>query len=178
MKTQSPLAATASVFRRQLGGKPLKRLPRVVRLRDCRTWPPNLAVQQTRARRKRPLSCKRTRPLAKRSATVATVSLLLLAEELTARMRSPSESLVRGFKIWRFLFISCPFPFVAILMPSAIVNTSSMTRCAVIPFLYTLKLTVERHFCSIFEHKVLDGPMEKRAISASQPALTSARSIS
>jgi hypothetical protein len=77
-------------------------------------------------------------------------------------MRSPSESLVRGFKIWRFLFISCPFPFVATLMPSALVNSSSMTRCAVIPFLYTLKLTVERHFCSIFEHKVLDGPMKKR----------------
>ena len=127
----------------------------------------NLAVQQTRARRKRPLSCKRTRPLAKRSATVATVSLLLLAEELTARTRSPSESLLRGFKIWRFLFISCPFPLVATLMPSAIVNTSSMTLCGVIPFLYTLKLTIERHFCSIFEHKVLDGPMEKRAISAS-----------
>ena len=173
MKLRAPSAGTASVFRRQLGGKPLKRLPRVRSLSAI-----VLAAQQTRARRKRPLSCKRTRPLAKRSATVATVSLLLLAEELTARMRSPSESLVRGFKIWRFLFISCPFPFVAILMPSALVNSSSMTRCAVIPFLYTLKLTVERHFCSIFEHKVLDGPMEKRAISASQSALTSARSIS
>ncbi len=38
-----------------------------------------------------------------------------------------------------------------------------MTRCAVIPFLYTLKLTVERHFCSIFEHKVLDRPGGERA---------------
>jgi hypothetical protein len=174
MKTQSAFGSNCFGFQRQLDGKPLKRLPRVRSLSGLS----NLAAQQTRARRKRPLSCKRTRPLAKRSATVATVSLLLLAEELTARMRSPSESLVRGFKIWRFLFISCPFPFVAILMPSTIVNTSSMTRCAVIPFLYTLKLTVERHFCSIFEHKVLDGPMEKCAISASQPALTSARSIS
>jgi hypothetical protein len=167
-------AGSASVFWRQFVGKPLRRLPGFVPLPGLS----NLAAQQTRARRKRPLSCKRTRPLAKRSATVATVSLLLLAEELTARTRSPNESLVRGFKIWRFLFISCPFPLVATLMPSAIVNTSSVTRCGVMPFLYTLKLTIERHFCSIFEHKVLDGPMEERAISASQPALTSARSIS
>jgi len=56
-------------------------------------------------------------------------------------------------------------------MPSAIVNTSSMTRCAVIPFLYTLKLTVERHFCSIFEHKGLGHPDEEtRYLSLSAAA--------
>lgn len=109
-------------------------------------------VQQTRARKKRPLSCKRTWPLAKRSATAATVSLLLLVQELTATMRSPRESLVRGFRIWRFLFISWPLRFVATLMPSVIVNISSMPGGAVIQFLCTFKVTVEQHFCSIFEH--------------------------
>ncbi|PYJ52484.1 MAG: hypothetical protein DME87_00005, partial [Verrucomicrobia bacterium] len=88
-----------------------------------------LAAQQTRARMKRPLFWTRTWPLAKRSATAATVSLLLLVQELTATMRSPRESLVRGFRIWRFLFISCPFRFVATLMPSVIVNISSMPEC-------------------------------------------------
>ena len=53
---------------------------------------------QTRGASKRPLSCKRTARWPEGLATVATVSLLFV-QELTARMRSPSESLVRAFKI-------------------------------------------------------------------------------
>src|ERR1044071_9688045 len=56
--------------------------------------------------------------------TVATVSLLLLVQELTARMRSPSDRLenFRGFKICRFLFIRLPPLGEAIPIPSPFVN--------------------------------------------------------
>jgi hypothetical protein len=38
-------------------------------------------------------------------------------------------------------------------MPAVIVNMSSMVVRAVIHFLCTLELTVERHFCSILKHE-------------------------
>ena len=81
---------------------------------------------------KRPLFWTRTWPLAKRSATVATVSLVLLVQELTARMRSPSDGRVRGFSICWFFFIRCPFLLPAIRVPSVGVNISSMLNRAVV----------------------------------------------
>jgi hypothetical protein len=115
-----------------------------------------LLGQQTRARRKRPLSFTRTFPLARRSATAATISVLLRVQELTARIRSPSESRARGLMIWRnwrFLFIRWPFLPEAGAMPDVIVNMSSMGMRSVIHFLYTLELTVQRHICSILKHE-------------------------
>ena len=175
---EAPLAgATSAVF----SGSSRKIAPRTHQRSECErnSRDPttvsrfsNLSAQQTRARKKRPLSFKRTWPLAKRSATVATVSLLLLVQELTAKMRSPSESLVRGFRIWRFLFISWPFWSIATLMPSVIVNISSMPRGAVIHFLCTFTLTIELHFCSIFEHKSWMGwrtPLARSTIRQSDP---------
>jgi hypothetical protein len=47
----------------------------------------------------------RTWPLSNRSATVATVSLVLFVHELTARIKSPRESLERGLRISVFFFI-------------------------------------------------------------------------
>src|SRR5215212_3927522 len=44
----------------------------------------------------------RTWPVARRSATVATVSVVLLVQELTAKIRSPRESLGRGLRICVF----------------------------------------------------------------------------
>lgn len=49
--------------------------------------------------------CTRTLPLSKRSATVATVSLVLFVHELTARIKSPRESFERGLRISVFFFI-------------------------------------------------------------------------
>src|ERR1044071_5388835 len=67
--------------------------------------------QQTFARMKRPSLWTRTLPLANRSATVATVSLVLRVQELTATIRSPSESFFwRGLRIRLCFFIeSTPF---------------------------------------------------------------------
>jgi hypothetical protein len=47
-------------------------------------------------------------PLAKRSATAATVSLVLSVHELTARIKSPRESLERGLMMSVFFFIDNP----------------------------------------------------------------------
>jgi hypothetical protein len=49
---------------------------------------------------------------------------------------------------------------------------------AVIHTLFSLPLTVQRHFCSILKQQGLDGLIGKRAILAFHPALTSARSLS
>ena len=58
--------------------------------------------QQTFARIERPLLSRRTWPLASRSATVATVSVVLLVQELTATIKSPRESFGRGLSICVF----------------------------------------------------------------------------
>jgi hypothetical protein len=50
---------------------------------------------------------RRTFPLANKSATVATVSFVSLVQELTAMIRSPSESFERGFKMRLFFFMLC-----------------------------------------------------------------------
>jgi hypothetical protein len=39
-------------------------------------------------------------------------------------------------------------------MPTVVVNMSSMVARAVIYLLCTLELTIERHFCSILEHRL------------------------
>jgi hypothetical protein len=44
-------------------------------------------------------------------------------------------------------------------MPAFIVNISSMVMRALIHFLCTLELTVERHYCSNLKHKSSD-PVE------------------
>lgn len=53
----------------------------------------------------RPFLWTRTWPLPSRSATAATVSLVFLVQELTARIRSPRESFWGDFKICVFFFI-------------------------------------------------------------------------
>lgn len=102
------------------------------------------------------MSCTRTWPLARRSATAATISLLLCVHEPTARIKSPSESRVRGFRIcrnWRFCFICWRFLLGAGAMPLVIVNIFSIVAGLVIQCLSTLELTVEGHFCSILKHE-------------------------
>ena len=71
--------------------------------------------------------CTRTLPLSKRSATVATVSLVLFVHELTARIKSPRESLERGLRIRVFFFIN-NVVLTAIRVPSFNVNKPSVVE--------------------------------------------------
>ena len=73
----------------------------------------------------------RTLPLAKRSATVATVSLVLFVHELTAKTKSPRESLERGLRISVFFFIDNVL-WTAIRVPAFNVNKSSVVGAKVI----------------------------------------------
>jgi len=52
-------------------------------------------------------------------------------------------------------------------MPAVVVNMSSMVVRAVIYFLCTLELTIERHFCSILEHR--PSPALRRGQASSRP---------
>jgi hypothetical protein len=62
-------------------------------------------------------------PLAKRSATVATVSLVLFVHELTARIKSPRESLERGLRISVFFFID------NVILDSIDSNSGAIVQC-------------------------------------------------
>src|SRR5437763_7575180 len=71
----------------------------------------------------RPSLCTRTFPLPKRSATVATVSLVFLVHELTATIRSPRESFLgRGLRIRECFFIESTPLLTAIPAPAFNVN--------------------------------------------------------